>query len=79
MQLRLKKIKKIQSSLHLSPSVDEEVRRRTIVSKRSFSSEIEYILEKHFTQTALNNEEAIKLAEKHTSLQTEQQSPLMDE
>lgn len=79
MKLKLKKIKKIQSSLHLSPNIDEEVRRRTIVSKRSFSSEIEYILEKHFARTQQSNKEAIAMAQIGTSLQTEQLSHVMDE
>lgn len=79
MKLKLKKVKKVQSSLHLSPIVDEEVRLRTLVTKRTFSSEIEYILEAHFAQTARHNEEAIELAEKHTSPRTEPQSLSKDE
>lgn len=79
MQLKLKKVKKIQSSLHLSPSIDNEIRRRTTVTKRTFSSEIEYILEKYFAQTEKNNNDAVLMAEKHSSLQTELQSPLTDE
>ena len=72
-------MKKMQCSVHLPENMVQIIRQRAATTKRSFSGEIEYILEKYFTRRNKENEEAIMLAERGNLNPSKPQAVAKDE
>lgn len=61
--MRIKTIKK-QRSLHISENLDMIIQQRCLISKRKYSAEIEFIIEKYLASIIKSDREALDLAEK---------------
>ena len=59
-----KRVLKKQRSLHISEGLDNIVQQRCMVSKRGFSAEIEFIIERYLELVQKSDREALDMAEK---------------
>ena len=80
MLIKSKKVKKLQRTVHMIEEVDQEIIRRTQVSDRGYSAELNYICKKYFAMIADSNKKAVDMSKGSDRIQrTEHQSPVMDE
>lgn len=70
---------KVKTTNYFSRVIDERIRHRTVLSKRGYSAEIEYCLEKYFKICDANDAQAIAMAGSENSKQTQQQASSEDD